>query len=506
MTLVNLEAGEVAEAGKCQTISEAFRTEARRLVGRVCRQYLDEKVLTATELVSSVEHQVRFSESGQEMQRAVQLISGAQSRVFNMDLHKRMRGIYTLCDKVRERVQEILDEGVPEVQPGHLVQVMSELSGKGASDRLDIAVCIAIAIYLKPATTWESKLSHILGLIEAEETERVIIYLDAFIADILDSNTALKGLLGESETLANRLRELASLYKGKWEPPRDRETVPLLRRLNSIMAAHQMPVARLAIKDQVQRALQSGAPIAPGGGIFPLLELCRVYEELQFEGETIGGDIVTDAIQSRMNRQAEPENIIMLLEDKTNVHERIKTLLELQQRLIGDQNKRQIATLIKNEFERREFPKDLLSLGESPSQKLKVVSQLYDIISEAELPSGLQERFLEFLEEVQMNFIKENKIFAKINKQSRNVAETVLKLADLCRSGLFTRGQNLLYVHSLIKHQVNQSAFMKVYLAGVESEADKKARIADLKRRLAEAGIQDLGGGKKKGSDEVDAA
>lgn len=93
-----------------------------------------------------------------------------------------------------------------------------------------------------------------------------------------------------------------------------------------------------------------------------------------------------------------------------------------------------------------------------------------------------------------MSFLKQNKVFAKINKQSRNTAEAVMKLVDLCRSGLFTGGKNLLYVHSLVKHQVNQRDFMTQYLSGIDNSDMKVKKLSLLRQKLQEAGIQEIPG------------
>ncbi|MEM6492175.1 MAG: hypothetical protein AAF684_09800, partial [Pseudomonadota bacterium] len=79
--------------------------------------------------------------------------------------------------------------------------------------------------------------------------------------------------------------------------------------------------------------------------------------------------------------------------------------------------------------------------------------------------------------------------------------ETVRKLAELCKKGMFTGGKNRDYVHSLIKHQVGQSDFKRQLMAGADAAGQQK-RLADLKRLLADAGVGD----EKPAPRSVDAA
>jgi len=220
------------------------------------------------------------------------------------------------------------------------------------------------------------------------------------------------------------------------------------------------------------------------------------------DGDTTGGQDRHGAIEKRSARQAEPESLAMLRQDKESVVDRIDALSELQKRIVGDSNKRSVNGLLKMEFERREFPADLMKLADSPTAKLKIVADLYDAIMNSLAPDSLKEKFGIQLEEIQMKFIKDNKIFAKISQSSGGVVETVKKLAELCKNGLFTGGKNRDYVHSLIKHQVGQSDFKRQLMAGVSDDAGKQKRLAELKRLLAEAGVGD----EKPAARSVDAA
>ena len=81
-----------------------------------------------------------------------------------------------------------------------------------------------------------------------------------------------------------------------------------------------------------------------------------------------------------------------------------------------------------------------------------------------------------------------------------------MKLADLCARGLITRGKNRVYVHSLIRHQVGQSDFQKGLMAGADDDATKERRLADMRRRLADAGVSLTEPAAESGSGESDAA
>ena len=85
--------------------------------------------------------------------------------------------------------------------------------------------------------------------------------------------------------------------------------------------------------------------------------------------------------------------------------------------------------------------------------------------------------------------MKENKIFAKINQNSKTPAQALIKMIDMVRNNLFTGGKNLDYVKNLIRHQIGRSEVMEAYLAGAENQEERKKKLTILRKRLGEAGI-----------------
>jgi|GEM_PF-2927730 len=500
MAMTDLKGAEVAEAGHCKEVEECYRPAARRLVGRVSRQFLDQANLTPSELLANPVYQQRFMDSGQHLQRAVQVLSGAQSRAFNLDLHKRMRALFQLGDGILEATKAV-SEKVDDINisPGGLAASLNSAASRVDGAKRDMATCAVMTNYLADAESWDEKLDRLLTLAESEPQGPLVAFIDGFVADIIDSSAAMKTLLGESaNVLRDRLVELIALYHGTY-PPEHVEVAPdLAIRLNALLAQHPMEISRVAIIEQVLRAMEMGAPVTRSAGLDELMALCELYELMKTEDDILGGRDMAEAIHKRMSRQVEHDNLAMLLQDKETVTEKIGALMQLHGRVLGTANARQIAEYVKFQFERRTFAAELMQEGEGTSGKLKVVARLWMYLRKSDMNDSLKERLMVQLEEIQMNYIKEQKIFAKISSQCKTTSETVMRLLELCRSGLFTGGKNLLYVHSLIKHQIGQSDFMKSYLAGVTDAETRTKKLAILRKRLNEAGIRDLPGQKPK--------
>lgn len=492
MSVVSLDTVEVAEAESCKTLAQVYHPPARRLVGRVCRAYLDTHTLTASELVSHVPYQQRMSENAQDMQRAVQLLSGAQARVFNLDLHKRMRHIFKMADAVAERIGKLRERmGSIGFVPGEFSALYGSLRSKVQEEELEMAACIALTEHLMGCEGYDGRIQKLLELMDAETDEEARSHIDSFVADIIDSPVALRTIMGSRRVLGERMSELIGLYRGRFQPTDPNESWPLAEKLNKMLGARTMEHTRKSLRLQMLRAMEAGTPVSRQTGLVELMALCTLYAELQMDGEVIGGEDMEKHLETRMSRQVSHDSLGLLLEDKETLLEKIRVLLDLREQVIGSGNIKQINEYIKYQFERRTFGEELLKHGgDGISGRLKVVADLWTTINENEFPEGLKERFLIQLEEIQMTFLKDNKIFAKLNQGSKSPAQAMIKMVDMVRNGLFTGGQNLTYVQNLIRHQLSRKEVIDSYLAGSDG-AEREKRLAVLRKRLSEAGIAD---------------
>lgn len=497
MKVVSLTANEVAAGGHCRAVEECYHPAARRLVGRVVRDFLDQMVLTPTELMADVPTQQKLSETGQHMQRAVQLLSGAQARSFNLDLHKRMREVFVLSDKAAGRLGKMVEMIADlSIQTESITPIRQEIEQRFGTPNLEMGLCVLLSQYLADLGSWQEKMEKLLQLCDVQVSPDDVALIEAVIAEILDGNQGVKALFGnEADKLGDRLREISAMYKGHFPPPHMENPQPVALQLNNLMLRFPMENVRHVLTQQILRSLQGGAPVRTFQGLGELTELTELNKLLRDDaGILIGEEETESLLQERMSRQVSHDNLALLLTDQETLLDKISALITLQTKLIGSGNIRQVSEYIKFQFERRDFAEELLSFGDTPMQKMMVVSKLYKAINGSALADSLKERLGVQLEDIQMSFLKQNKVFAKINKQSKNTAEAVMKLIDLCRSGLFTGGKNLLYVHSLIKHQVNQRNFMAQYLSGIDNSDMKAKKLALLCQKLKEAGIQEIPG------------
>ena len=504
MAIEDLEPQEVEDGGPCDVVPEIFVVHARRLIGRVTREYLDTVKLLPIELMSDANHITAFDRHGQRVQRAIQLIAGAQARVFRVDLHKRMRFLFNLYEKGREQVAQLQDNINKNLQnltvePGSVIQTANILSGIVRRDELDLAVCIMMAQYLRSAAGACEKLDRLLDLVDAEPDLRVLQLVDGIIAELMDSTLARQDIFGPAPSMGVRLLQMAALYKGQWhenlQEDSGSQNVTGMR-LNLLMQKQSMPSTRISLEQYIRRNLQGGLPIKKVAGKDELRALVEVGGALRKnishgEGESyIGGAAVKEALKERMNRQAEPANLVNFIEGSDPLTERINGAIDLQRHAIGDTAKRQIAETIRVIIERQDFTAKLDEEAKTVPQKLFALRRIHDLlIDKSQMPDTLQEKLFLKIEMMQMDIIKKNNFISRIINEAKTPMEGLLKIADAYKAGLFTRGRNSQHIQNLICNRLRHPDFRKALSAAGKNPQETQQKRTAFFQRLTQAGI-----------------
>jgi len=92
----------ITEAAMCTRLSDYYDFPARRTVGRLMRQYLDEYGLSALELAFDASHLKLLENNEKLFPRAVQRVAGLQAKETETDQVQRADEIFSAITQVRE--------------------------------------------------------------------------------------------------------------------------------------------------------------------------------------------------------------------------------------------------------------------------------------------------------------------------------------------------------------------------------------------------------------------
>ncbi|MBU2089202.1 MAG: hypothetical protein KKB63_01420, partial [Alphaproteobacteria bacterium] len=158
---------QLAKAAHCAAPDDLYSLNARELISRTCRAFLDGVRATPTELLFNADLQRKLSDAGTNYAGAVQKIAIAQvSGVKNRDVAGRIKEIFALCDTVRDRLlKATADAPVDILVAATLAQQLGSLPAD--PQEREIRLSMMLAKTLQEDKDWAGKARLILSFLAA---------------------------------------------------------------------------------------------------------------------------------------------------------------------------------------------------------------------------------------------------------------------------------------------------------------------------------------------------
>jgi hypothetical protein len=471
-------------ASYCTSFDDFFKPASRDLVARYLPAFLDQLVITPTELLYSAKYQKKLSEAGRPLMNAVDKIGTLQAKANKEGSSvKRIKDLHNLVSEGMKRIWE--DERVvpiPAFKKGGFTAIIAGISG---STR-DYQVNRILTEHLFTQKVWRDKAEVLLNLLVETEGTPDQKYIEPVLAECLRSEPALNSILGPFDRLEDRLGDLLEIWKGQWQPRG--EDNPLVSALSQEVANGQLPSARAAIEVSLLRNLASKEPLYNGEPDSELQALARVVRRARFENTIVGGTRTIALIEKRMARYINNEALTDIMREPRSWAEKCLALINLANLAVGPSVRQTLMNFIEHYFSNEDFAKRLLSGSESPFYRLQGMANLHRAIKSSPLPEGHKTRYMETIENAHAGYMVSIKPFDLVDKQSKNSAQKVIALIDLCRRGTFLDGRSMEQARQVISVTLQQPDFKPNYI-GSAAGADAEKKMDILTKTLAALGI-----------------
>lgn len=288
----------IQEAAMCMSASDLSGFEARKTVGRVLRKYLDDRKLTALELLHDHDLLREIQRTDQLYDLAIHRVASIQARELDVKPSDRNTVLYNFA---RELLDLARDAGATD----SYVQLL-DTSGLGAvlkslTDWVNAAtrqhfVATVLARYVGREKDWAQKLIGVFDLLEKENNEEARGLLDEVCAEILDGAAAVQDILGSQESLGDALRALAQLSSGRLD---SEGNGLLLTRFNDVMRRFPMPATRQILQERVARAASSVQPLTRNNNAADKNFFFNLLKDVTWHGGLLGGPAMSEGMTQR---------------------------------------------------------------------------------------------------------------------------------------------------------------------------------------------------------------
>ncbi|UTW52990.1 cyclic nucleotide-binding domain-containing protein [bacterium SCSIO 12827] len=295
LTVVPIDSSPV-----CETLSDCYQLEARRTIGRLLRQYLDDVGMTAMELA--------FDFGRLKMlERDDKLYIGALSRLASLQVDKdagekpvdRQNKLERLYNQLVANAQKMMKrEDLNEaLQAGGLQALIDKVNAEAPADERHMLILAGLAVHLGEQGDWSGKIESLVTLLGGQAGVVVQAYVDEALAEILDGTAAITELLGGVADAASAHRMLVQLCQGRL--PEVKNPLSCINELNKTMAAYELENARDAILGRVARGIGGVKPMTREGKEGERTALVTLIRNLEGYAGLLGGPQMAEALTLR---------------------------------------------------------------------------------------------------------------------------------------------------------------------------------------------------------------
>jgi hypothetical protein len=482
----------VADAPICNELADAYALPARLTIGRLFRKYLDEALITPTELLHNPREMKRLGDKGRLLMSAVDTVATLQAPGGGEEAKARRDLLHKGWDQLFARARRATPEKPPKLSSFKELLAAAE---KGPEDR-DFQCLVLMTLQLLDLRGWLPKLERILSWLAEDGAMEMISLFDGLAADLLMPTQAIQDLLGYQPNLGHALCQLCDLAEGRAEPAKfSSESFVVLNRL---FAEGKLQQAQEALLTRVTRELRSTNLLSRNEPDREYEMFVQVVNRLVGYRGVVGGAAMADSILQRCIRQ----------QNMGGVAGALYAIDEVLQ-VLGDGCRSTLFLLSLAATPREDpeygpaFTKRLSDLARTrdhidrwvplrlpPRERMAAVTACNLAVCKSTLLSdAVKTQLASRTDTILASYLEEGKVIEKIDNPEDPLAFRALRLVKFCASGVLISGKSLAMAHQRVLDHLRQPQFEEKFLASIPDPVQAEKHLREFHRLLVESGF-----------------
>ena len=288
----------LAKAAYCTEPHHFYAPHARDLIGRLLRSFLDNQRITPTELLHSVAYQRKLMTAGNVLEGAVQKACLAQVKDTSTSVTVRIKEMHSLIESVTKRVRaQEQGYGIEKMDAQECLQELKKSAPSPDSNAKDFKINRLLTRYMESSEGWHDKFKRLFKIFtllsagEAAKNPRNVAFGDMILGEIIRSKAGLDMVIGDFETLEERLNDIAALYRGNFEPKDDVADAETATQIAALFREHKLTSSRAGLAYHVYSALTGRTNVLSRDVVVELAAIARLIDALKVESGFIGENV-----------------------------------------------------------------------------------------------------------------------------------------------------------------------------------------------------------------------
>ena len=285
----------IEEAPVCDKTADYYKFPARQAAGRLLRELLEQKGITALELALDYGMLRALERDDKLFPAAISRIGTIHARKTGGKPAERNDILYAAFNEIRETARAT---GEDAARLGFLenLELKGLVSKAPKGDVRHMYVLGGLALALQKRGDWSDKLALLMELGEKASDDLVEEFLDQVAAEILESPAAVTDLFGGFADATSGMRDMVHLTQGRCKTKNTRSCIEAF---NTFMATRPMPRTKGVLLARVAKTLGGIRPLTREGTQADQDALRGLIRELTGHAGLAGGPEMAGAIVGR---------------------------------------------------------------------------------------------------------------------------------------------------------------------------------------------------------------
>ncbi|MEI6560214.1 MAG: hypothetical protein WCO00_17590 [Rhodospirillaceae bacterium] len=494
----------IEEAPPCQTQEDLLGNRSRMTINRLLRGYVEQAVVTPTEIMHNYQELRRLSGKDNLLASAVSRVAQLQATPppdaadsaggrgrraeagAGAAIRERRDTLFGMVEAVMARAKQAAEiKNPPDIQKLGFSDTLEQLHDRLPADDVSYCSLVLLSRDLVGRRNWLGKLNRLLELIGREEAgaAEALGLLDGVVADVVGAPNVMRDLLGESGSLAVALANLIDLSRGCFAAGAVPTDSPVLA-LNEEIGDRGLHATVEVMLDLVRRQFKSSQPLARAGDLgAENAALDQLLAHITGPDGVYGGGPMAEALVWRQGRYIEAggatgrkQAISDLLHRFTDPKDQVRFLITLSDSELGRQQAtdlQQHLTLLTEGT----VGAELFRRGTPIRTNLSEVSTLFRQIRTAPMVPVQRDQLAARIDEIIADYVVRNRVIERLDNPEDHLRHRAIRLMQLCSPEVLCSPKTLAIARERIVGLLRQPGFQEKFCEGLPpDEAEKKVR------------------------------
>jgi hypothetical protein len=487
----------IEEAPVCQSQQDYLGLDSRQTITRILRQYLEDKALTASELLHHPGEMKRVMNFEALAPNAISRIATLQVKSTGEDVKARRDNIYTMVDQLRVRAEKA-PKDLPSVKKTGLASAMAQVEqvAGGNVEETDYLAKVMLCRDLVNVRNLLGKIEYILEICGGEAVDpKHMAILDALVADAMGSTSVVQDMLGRQTSLIQAIQRTMDILDGTFEPLEREQAPPVTALLSRWLASGLAPQTQLILVDFVCRNIGGKQRLTAGEpseqrAAYKLL----IQKVTGSPGHFYGGPRMAEALTQGMLRFLEAggaegrrqaiDGMLSMFDLSGN---RLLYLINLAGSDLGRREMELVVFRSKSLLSNQAGLHGIVPATMQLKPKMQFISSLYRQIADCEMPEAERAALADRIDEHVTEYIKTSKLIDKLDDPTASLRIRATRLIQFAAADILSSPKARKMVRDQVVGHLRQPNFDGKFIEGIEHPEEQVKALKSFYAMLTNA-------------------